>query len=613
MPLNRQDSPIRYRSHKGDPARGYDSLASSWRMNTRMVAMTLLIVTALVYVPLVWLQLELYNVAAPAPSHAAKWSLAWFAAGLPAQDATVKLVLPGDTEARIYNATEARDYLSRVMAWEWSQVCPILLDTAWAYPACLVSLLAWYRYRDRRMSESRHIRGQYRTTARDLAKRVRREQKGDIAIGPVFLPTRRETEHVLTAGGTGSGKTTFLRSVLGTIRTRERRAIVHDTKLDLCHEFWRPGDIILSPFLAASSGWTIFSELQSIPQAFAAAHSVIVEEDSSADKFWADAARQIFFTLLVSVTAKGMHRNQDLAETLKLSGDELGDVLRLAPWGEQVAQHITSAAAPQAAGVLANLHRYSMAFSFMKDGDFSFRSWLRNEESTQWVWIVNPPSTSKLLAPILTLAIDLACMHLLELPDSEDRRLYLILDELSALNKMSSLLNILQRGRSKGASAWLSIQDLGGLNAYSKDERDTIINNCMTKLLYRTSAVETAKYFEQMLGQQQIEQAHEAHTLSISAERDSIGVQRRDTTESLVLASELASLPPYHAFLSVTGHPVARVELPNYLGQGDGPGEAIYQMREDLLLGPGIMSKPQTPAPPPTANAPRERPLVLGR
>ena len=178
---------------------------------------------------------------------------------------------------------------------------------------------------------------------------------------------------------------------------------------------------------------------------------------------------------------------------------------------------------------------------------------------------------------------------------------------------MSSLLNILQRGRSKGASAWLSIQDLGGLNAYSKDERDTIINNCMTKLLYRTSAVETAKYFEQMLGQQQIEQDHEAHTLSISAERDSIGVQRRDTTESLVLASELASLPPYQAFLSITGHPIARIEHPNYLGQGEGPGEAIYQMREDLLLGPGIMSKPQTPAPPPTANAPRERPLVLGR
>lgn len=613
MPLTRQDSYIRYRSHQGDAARGYDSLASSWRMNARMVVMSFILITTLVYLPFVWFQVELDDVAVPEPRHAAQWFFAWAVAGLPAKDATVKMTLPGDDRARVHHAAHARDYLGTVIAWEWGQVSPLLADALWTYPICFVVMLMWYRYRDRKMSESRHIRGQFRTTARALAKRTRREQKGDIAIGAVYLPKRRETEHVLTAGGTGSGKTTFLRSVLGTIRGLRKRALVHDTKLDLCREFWRPGDIILSPFLAASGGWTLSSELESIPQAFAAAHSVVVEEDSSSDKFWSDAARQIFFTLLVSLASKGMRRNQDLAEALKLDADGLAELLRLAPWGAQVANHITSAAAPQAAGVLANLHRYAMAFSFMQDGDFSFRSWIRDEQSTQWVWIVNPPSTSKLLAPILTLAIDLACMHLLELPDSEDRRLYLILDELSALNKLSSLLNILQRGRSKGASAWLSIQDLGGLNAYSKDERDTIINNCMTKLLYRTSAVETGKYFEQMLGQQQIEQAHEAHTLSVSAERDSIGVQRRDTTESLVLASELASLPPYHAFLSMTGHPVARVELPNYLGQGDGPGEAIYQMREDLLLGHGIISKPQTPAPPPTANATRERPLVLGR
>lgn len=613
MPLNRQDSPLRYRSHKGDPARGYDSLASTWRMNARMIVMSIVFITLLAYLPFVWFQTELYEIQIPAPSQAVQWSWSWFVAGLPVKGGTVKLMLPGTTAAQVYDAAEARDYLASVIGKEWAQFSPFLVNSLWSYPGCFVALLAWYRYRDRTLSASKHIRGQYRTTAKDLVKRVRQEQEGDIAIGPVILPRRRETEHVFTAGGTGSGKTTFLRSVLGTIRGLGKRAIVHDTKLDLCREFWRPGDIILSPFLHATTRWTIFSELESIPQAFAAAHSVVVDEESTADKFWSDAARQIFFTLLVSLASKGTRRNHDLAEALKLDAEGLTDLLQVTPWGAQVAHHISSVAGPQSAGVLANLHRYSMAFSFMQDGDFSFRSWIRDEHSTQWVWIVNPPSTSKLLAPILTLAIDLACMHLLELPDSDDRRLYLILDELSALNKLSSLLNILQRGRSKGASAWLSVQDLGGLKAYSRDERDTIINNCMTKLLYRTSAVETAKYFEQMLGQQQIEQAHEAHTLSISAERDSIGVQRRDTTESLILASELASLPPYQAFLAITGHPIARLELSNYGGEGQGPGSAIYQMRDDLLLRahastastPAITSQPLKPS--------LERPFLLGR
>jgi len=47
------------------------------------------------------------------------------------------------------------------------------------------------------------------------------------------------------------------------------------------------------------------------------------------------------------------------------------------------------------------------------------------------------------------------------------------------LNRLNSIVDLLTNGRSKGASVWLAVQDIGQIsNLYGDNLRQTIMNAC---------------------------------------------------------------------------------------------------------------------------------------
>jgi type IV secretory pathway TraG/TraD family ATPase VirD4 len=195
----------------------------------------------------------------------------------------------------------------------------------------------------------------------------------------------------------------------------------------------------------------------------------------------------------------------------------------------------------------------------MKDvaGDFSIKKWFNDESETGNIFITNYADIKDTLKPILTLFIDLFIRQILSMPDDRERRVFFLIDEFGTLQRLQSIVNLLTLGRSKGASAWLGIQDVGQIEeVYGKELRQTIINACGSNLIYRVSDPVTAKYLSDKIGERAVLETQENHSMGSAENRDGLSLVRREKTDRLVLPSELQNLPDLTGYVRFIGYPI---------------------------------------------------------
>jgi len=119
----------------------------------------------------------------------------------------------------------------------------------------------------------------------------------DLAIGKVPLISGKETEHILLAGSTGTGKTQTIYGLLDAVRKRGDLAIVYDKSGSFLPIYYRPdlGDQILNPLDRRSATWSPWAEINDPTSAETMAESIIPGV-SGQNKIFADAARVVFST-----------------------------------------------------------------------------------------------------------------------------------------------------------------------------------------------------------------------------------------------------------------------------------------------------------------------------
>ena len=83
-----------------------------------------------------------------------------------------------------------------------------------------------------------------------------------IKIGSVCIAHAVENQHFAICGTTGSGKTQAINSMLLTIRTRNKKAIIADAGGEFISHFYKGGDLILNPFDRRSAFWSPFAEIR---------------------------------------------------------------------------------------------------------------------------------------------------------------------------------------------------------------------------------------------------------------------------------------------------------------------------------------------------------------
>jgi len=171
---------------------------------------------------------------------------------------------------------------------------------------------------------------------------------------------------------------------------------------------------------------------------------------------------------------------------------------------------------------------------------FSINDWVENKSTTPGTLIIaHDESSPELSSKICNAMFSLMVSRVLVLDDSDERRIWFCLDELSSLTKNDSLEKWLRLGRSKGARTIAGVQSISQIRSiYGADVTETLLNLFGNVIALRMGASgESAKYASAAFGEHQVER----QLLS----RDDTGrrsVSTQVSYEPLVRPEDLVSL-----------------------------------------------------------------------
>jgi len=156
-----------------------------------------------------------------------------------------------------------------------------------------------------------------------------------------------------------------------------------------------------------------------------------------------------------------------------------------------------------------------------------------------------------------------AIKSLMQLRPDRDRRVWFIVDELPALNKMPSLLTAATEGRKYGGCLVVGLQDMAQLRTkYSNDEAQTLLNQVNTKVFFRFTDAENAQMVAKMLGEKEAGMMRESLSFGANTMRDGVSLNEQIVKESLVSPTEIASLKDLECFVRLPEDlPVAKHKM----------------------------------------------------
>lgn len=447
----------------------------------------------------------------------------------------------------------------------------ILATPVWLlYPV----LLGVFKNKAKVITRDEHIRGSRLISDVELIKAIQKEvgdkKQGLLYLGRVPVPPQAENRHFLIVGRPGTGKTTLLNQVIEKLRQRGGKALIYDFKGDYLSYFYDPKtDHIFNPLDERCVHWCLFSEIEMVPDIDSIATSMIPPSYRE-DKFWVDAARDVFSFIIYYLQITGDRTNDAIWDLVSCTEPEMLSLAsHAAEQGIEVAKRALGYLQGYEKGskvgsdVLATMRQYTNCFYYMRHlrSEFSVKRWLDSDEPG-FLFVTNYANLRDTLRPILSLIIDLTMKHILSMPEDIFRRRFIILDEFASLQRLTSIVQCLEQGRSKGASVWLALQDISQLQKlYSSETAYTITNNCNTSLSFAVSDPNSQEYLSRLFGEREILETNESLSMGPSDLRDGLTLQRRRRKEPLLLPSQFGSLPDFHFYLKMLSYPVVQSKV----------------------------------------------------
>jgi type IV secretory pathway TraG/TraD family ATPase VirD4 len=424
--------------------------------------------------------------------------------------------------------------------------------------ALLVAVLLARRSSDRAV----HKRGAKVSDGRAAQRRTARLQllrpQSLLTIAGVGIAPEDEVKHFKLIGTTGTGKSTAIRELLARALDRGDRAVITDPDgryLARFHDAGR-GDVILNPFDSRSVQWDPFAEVRQPYDAEQLANSLIPSTEDASGREWRGYAR----TFLTAVVRR-CHEigRRDAAELWRLIAMAPSAQLRplvagtpaqpfLEPENARMFGSIRSVAGSAAAALEHVQAQRARAFSV--------RDWI--DTGCGALFLPYRASQIAALRTIIATWVRLAIFEAMN-DENEDRRLWLVVDELDALGAIDGLKDALARLRKFGGRCVLGFQSIAQVSStYGVGEAQTIVENCANTLVLRCSASEhggTSQFASRLIGEREVARRSTSRGRDGGGfaggrgRRRSTNVSEQRVTEPAVLPSELEQLPDLTGYL----------------------------------------------------------------
>ena len=423
----------------------------------------------------------------------------------------------------------------------------------------------------RRLRRGRRLRGGELATAEELRHRtmplwrtmmlqLRGPDAAPYTVAGIPWPRKAETLHTIVSGTTGSGKTVLISDLVEQIRSRGERCIVYDKMGSYTETFFdRDRDILLNPLDDRSPRWSPFLEARTDRDFDTMAHALIPKQKDAADPFWITAARQLFSRGAAVLWKGGETRNRVLLDLLlKTELTELAKAM-----ADTETQSIVDPENPKTAlSVRAMLTANIGTMDLLPDegGAFSIREWIEHD-GDGCLFLTSRGDQHASLRGLISTWLEIAVNSLLSLPHRDDRRIWIILDELPTLHQLPSLESGLSETRQFGGCFVLGVQVFSALrDLYGRHLAETISGLCGTRVVLAAPDKDTSEWSARSLGSVEMESLSEG--VSYDTPQDGVTLSTRRDERPLVLPSEVSRLRNLSGYIKLPGDlPVARIRL----------------------------------------------------
>jgi len=291
--------------------------------------------------------------------------------------------------------------------------------------------------------------------------------------------------------------------------------------------FWTPSDEVRHPVDAAALASSLFPE-------------------KVGDKnFFTESAKKIFAHLL-----RYQPTPQELTHWMR-NIDEMDK--RVA--GTEFEAMIRRTAAAQRAAVQGTFNQAAAAFHLLPveaetKGRWSAAKWA--EQRNEWIFLPSLPTLRESLRPLSSMWLDSLIMRLMDNTFHTAPRVWLILDELSSLQRLPQLPAVLTESRKCNVCVVLGFQGRSQLEAIYGLPTEAMLSQPMTKVFLRTSEPNAAQWVSRSIGEVEVSRREQTHASSFrfsGGPQYSTTSQCRRYTEPLVLASTIEGLPNLAGYL----------------------------------------------------------------
>lgn len=436
----------------------------------------------------------------------------------------------------------------------------------WALvPAVAAALLAGvvFYLSGRKLDGDAHVRGTRLVSEKELRlwvnakwkdyfKRFGKERKSGpfYTVADIRFPPNAVEAQSAICGTVGTGKTTCIKELLGTVRDLGGRAIIYDRMGSLVRDFYDPStDVIVNPFDARSRSWSPFNEAER-PEFFTQMAEVLIPDrpGASGDPFWTQAARIVFDYAAQTLLKEGHTSNGALRRAiLNIPGEQLAELIEATPGRHFLNEEIAKTAGSIRANLIAELR----FLEFLRDDaePFSIRHWVKTAESG-FVFLTGDAEHAAATRNVISTLFEVAANSLMTCDEANDPQVWFMMDEVPTLNKMPFLAKSLAEIRQFGGAFVVGYQVYSQLeDIYGDKGAQTIVGNLNNRIVFNTPDARTADLFSQSLGSEDVEERRETITVGAHEARDGVGFMSQRTERRIVTASQIQSLPQFEGYI----------------------------------------------------------------
>ncbi|MFA0486769.1 MULTISPECIES: type IV conjugative transfer system coupling protein TraD [Vibrio] len=443
--------------------------------------------------------------------------------------------------------------------------------------AILMLAMSFFKRQGEKQSEDFHVRGfQYaepKVLTNDLKKRAKKLKRQGVGNGRIsdfkvdglaLFKREFEVQHMLIDGTTGAGKSVMLRKLLRWIRKRGDKAIIYDKGCTFTSKFFDPSqDTLLNPFDERCANWDVWCDAKDAPD-FENIANALIPQHGEGDPFWVDSARTIF-----SSAAYRMSKDNKPCSTARLLSliltselEALGNFLQ----GTESASLVSKDIKKTAISIKSVLATYIKSLRFLdgldeKDGQgqpkrkpFSITAWVQDDKQKGFLFLSSNAQQHASLRPLISTWLAIASNAILGLKADEDRRIWVIMDEMPSLHKLPELDNIISEVRKFGGCYVIGLQSYAQLvKTYGKNTADVIFDLLNSRFYFRAPSAQMAQISSKDLGEQEVDVSRENISYGANALRDGVSIGHQTVTRPVVSSSEIQAMDDLQCYLRVPG------------------------------------------------------------